>query len=121
MNAVHQERRNVGLSLEARNRLGHYEIIEHVGAGGVGEVYKALDPRLNRTVAIKILHEDVSDSPEARIRFEREAQTIARLNHPHICAVYDVGRGEKTDFLVMELLDGETLSRRPERGPLTME
>ena len=109
------------MSIAPGTRLGHYEIIELVGAGGMGEVYKALDPRLNRTVAVKILHEHISDSPEARTRFEREAQTIARLNNPHICVVYDVGRHEKTDFLVMELLDGETLARRLERGPLPLD
>ena len=87
----------------------------------MGEVYKAVDPRLNRTVAIKILHQHISDNPEARARFEREAQTIARLNNPHICVVYDVGRNEKTDFLVMELLDGETLARRLERGALSLD
>ena len=109
------------MSVAPGTRLGHYEIIELIGAGGMGEVYKALDPRLNRTVAVKILHQHISDSPEARARFEREAQTIARLNNPHICVVYDVGRHEKTDFLVMELLDGETLARRLERGPLPLD
>ena len=109
------------MSVAAGTRLGHYEIIELIAAGGMGEVYKALDPRLNRTVAVKILHEHISDSPEARARFAREAQTIARLNNPHICVIYDVGRHEKTDFLVMELLDGETLARRLERGPLPLD
>lgn len=109
------------MSVAAGTTLGHYEIIQFLAAGGMGEVYKARDPRLNRTVAVKILHQHISDNPEARARFEREAQTIAGLNHPHICIVYDVGRHEKTDFLVMELLDGETLAQRLERGPLPME
>jgi serine/threonine-protein kinase len=101
--------------------LGSYEILEVIGTGGMGEVYKARDPRLNRTVAIKVLLDRVSTSSEARARFEREAQTIAGLNHPHICVVYDVGRHENTDFLVMEHLDGETLARRLEKGPLPLE
>src|SRR5262249_55049927 len=86
----------------------------------MGEVYKARDPRLNRTVAIKVLLDHVSAVPEARSRFEREARTIAGLNHPHICVVYDVGRHENTDFLVMEFLEGETVARRLERGPLPL-
>jgi serine/threonine protein kinase len=109
------------LRIATGTRLGHYEIIEFIGAGGMGEVYKALDPRLNRTVAVKILLEHISDSPEARARFKREAQTIASLNNPHICVVYDVGSHQKTDFLVMELLEGETLARRLERGPLPLD
>jgi serine/threonine-protein kinase len=87
----------------------------------MGEVYKATDPRLHRTVAIKILHDHISASLDARARFEREAQTIGRLNHPHICVIYDVGRHEKTDYLVMELLEGETLAQRLERGSLPLD
>jgi serine/threonine-protein kinase len=109
------------LPIPSGTTLGHYEIIELIGAGGMGEVYKARDPRLNRTVAVKVLLEHISDKPEARARFEREAQLIASLNNPHICVVYDVGRHEKTNFLVMELLDGETLARRLERGPLPLD
>jgi len=109
------------LSVAPGTRLGHYEITELIAAGGMGEVYKATDPRLHRTVAVKILREHISENPEARVRFEREAQTIARLNHPHICAVYDVGRHGKTDYLVMELLEGETLARRLEGGPLSLD
>jgi len=104
--------------LNAGTRLGHYEILDLLGAGGMGEVYRAKDPRLNRTVAIKILHGIVSQTEDARARFEREAQTIANLSHPHICVAYDIGRHEQTDYLVMELLDGETLAQRLERGPL---
>src|SRR5438552_922971 len=91
--------------------LGHYEIIAPVGAGGMGEVYKARDPRLNRTVAIKILPADIAET-ERRQRFEREAQAIASLNHPHICIVHDVGHESGVDFLVMEYLEGETLADR---------
>ena len=109
------------MSLIAGTRLGNYEILEVIGSGGMGEVYKARDPRLNRSVAIKVLLDHVSAAPDARARFEREAQTIAGLNHPHICVVHDVGRHEKTDFLVMEYLDGETLARGLERGPLPLD
>ena len=108
------------MSLTPGARLGHYEIVGLIGAGGMGEVYEARDPRLNRTVAIKVLLEHISNQPEARARFEREAQTIAGLNHPHISTLHDVGRHGDTDFLVMELLEGETLSKRLERGPLPL-
>ena len=107
--------------LPAGTRLGHYEIVASVGAGGMGEVYKARDPRLNRTVAIKVLSKQISDKPEARARFEREAQTIAALNHPHICTIHDVGHHEGTDFIVMEFLEGETLAQRLERGALPLD
>jgi len=109
------------VSLPSGTRLGHYEIIELIGAGGMGEVYKAHDPRLNRDVAIKVLLQHVSEKPEASARFEREARTIAGLHHPHICVVHDVGRHEKTDYLVMELLEGETLASRLERGRLPLD
>jgi serine/threonine protein kinase len=84
----------------------------------MGEVYEARDPRLNRTVAIKVVQEHLSSQPEARVRFEREARMIAALNHPHICTLHDVGRHEQIDFLVMELVEGETLAARLVRGPL---
>lgn len=109
------------MSLEPGRCLGHYEIIAPIGAGGMGEAYKARDPRLNRVVAIKVLLERLCDQPEARARFEREAQTLASLNHPHICVVHDVGRDGDTDFIVMELLEGETLARRLERGALSLD
>ena len=94
-------------------RFGPYEIVAALGAGGMGEVYKAHDPRLDRVVAIKILP---SADPELRARFEREARAIARLQHPHICTVHDVGRENGTDYLVLELLEGETLASRITRG-----
>ena len=109
------------MQLSAGDKLGPYEIVGLIGAGGMGEVYEARDPRLNRTVAIKVLLEHISNQPEARARFEREAQTIAGLNHPHIATLHDVGRHDDTDFLVMELLEGETLSQRLERGPLPLD
>ena len=100
------------MSLASGTRLGPYEIQSAIGAGGMGEVYKARDTRLDRTIAIKVLPPDVSADPERRARFEREAKTIAGLNHPHICTLYDVGDHEGAMFLVMELLEGEPLRAR---------
>ena len=91
-------------------RLGPYEILSAIGAGGMGEVYRAKDTRLDRIVAIKILPDHLADRAELRDRFEREAKTISSLNHPHICTLYDVGHQDGTDFLVMEYLEGETLA-----------
>src|SRR5262245_66249009 len=87
----------------------------------MGEVYKSRDTRLERTVAIKVLPKHLSASPEVRQRFEREAKTISKLSHPHICALYDVGRDGETEYLVMEYLEGETLSDRLAKGPLPVE
>ena len=109
------------MTLAAGSKLGPYEILAPVGAGGMGEVYKAADTRLNRTVAIKVLPAQFSDSAEMKQRFEREAQTIAALNHPHICTLYDVGRQEHADFLVMEYLEGETLAQRLTRGAIPLD
>lgn len=106
------------MSLVAGTRLGPYEIQSAIGAGGMGEVYKARDTRLDRTVAIKVLPPDVSGDPERRTRFEREAKTIAGLNHPHICVLHDLGRDGDTDFLVMEYLEGQTLGHRLRKGSL---
>src|SRR6202051_2823527 len=102
-------------------RLGPYEILSAIGAGGMGEVYRAKDTRLNRIVAIKVLPSHLADSAELRERFEREARTIASLNHPHICTLYDIGHQDGTDFLVMEYLEGETLAQRLVKGPLPLE
>jgi Tol biopolymer transport system component/tRNA A-37 threonylcarbamoyl transferase component Bud32 len=107
--------------LSAGARLGPYEILSPIGAGGMGEVYRAKDTRLDRTVAIKVLPEKLMPSAEARQRFEREAKTISQLSHPHICALYDVGREGETEYLVMELLEGETLAERLANGPLPLE
>jgi eukaryotic-like serine/threonine-protein kinase len=101
-------------------RLGPYEILGALGAGGMGEVYRARDTRLGRDVAIKVLPAHLSASPEVRARFEREARTISQLNHPHICTLYDVGHQDDVDYLVMELLEGETLAHRLEKGPLPL-
>jgi Tol biopolymer transport system component len=109
------------VSLAAGSRLGPYEILSALGAGGMGEVYKARDTRLERTVAVKVLPQRLSSSPEGRQRFEREAKTISQLSHPHICALYDVGREGETEYLVMELLEGETLADRLAKGPLPLE
>src|SRR6202043_631765 len=102
-------------------RLGPYEILSAIGAGGMGEVYRAKDTRLNRIVAIKVLPAHLADSPELRERFEREARTIASLNHPHICTLYDIGHQDGTDYLVMEYLEGETLAQRLLKGPLPLD
>jgi serine/threonine protein kinase len=102
-------------------RLGPYEILSAIGAGGMGEVYKARDTRLDRTVAIKILPEHLADRPELRDRFDREAKTIASLNHPHICTLFDTGRQDGTDFLVLEYIEGETLAQRLTKGPLPLQ
>src|SRR5271165_2031808 len=102
-------------------RLGPYEILDAIGAGGMGEVYRARDTRLERTVAIKILPAHLSCDPIRKQRFEREAKTISSLNHPHICVLHDVGQQDGIDYLVMECVEGETLSRRLEKGALPIE
>ena len=93
-------------------RLGVYEVTAQIGAGGMGEVYKGRDTRLDRTVAIKVLPEALAADPQFRERFDREARTISRLAHPNICTLFDVGEEAGTAFLVMELLEGETLESR---------
>src|ERR1700739_995628 len=108
------------MAIQVGQRLGPYEILSAIGAGGMGEVYRAKDTRLNRIVAIKVLPSHLADKPDLRERFEREAQTIASLNHPHICILYDIGRKDGTDFLVMEYLEGETLAERLKKGPLPL-
>ena len=98
--------------------LGPYELGPLLGAGGMGEVYRATDTRLGRTVAVKVLPPEVTTTPERRMRFEREARAIAALSHPHICAIHDVGTAGDVEYLVMEYLEGETLAERIQRGPL---
>src|SRR5438034_1155754 len=107
-------------SIEPGTHLGAFEILAALGAGGQGEVYKARDTRLDRMVAIKVLPKHIANDPDHRQRFEREAQTIAKLNHAHICVLHDVGRQDDIDYLVMEYLDGETLADRLSRGPLPL-
>src|ERR1700704_5518993 len=109
------------MPLTAGTKLGPYEVIAPLGAGGMGEVYRAPDTRLDRTVAIKILPAHLSDNPEAKQRFEREARTISSLNHPHICVLHDVGSQSGTDYLVMEYVQGETLEARLLKGPMPLK
>jgi Tol biopolymer transport system component/tRNA A-37 threonylcarbamoyl transferase component Bud32 len=109
------------MTLPAGTRLGPYEILSPLGAGGMGEVYKAKDTRLDRTVAVKVLPSHLSDNPELKARFEREAKAISHLTHPHICTLHDVGSENGVDFLVMELLEGQTLADRLEKGPLATD
>src|SRR5713226_4315123 len=107
--------------LNPGTKLGPYEIQSPLGAGGMGEVYRARDTRLERTVAIKILPAQFSSDPVRKQRFEREAKTISSLNHPHICVLHDVGHQDVIDYLVMECVEGETLAKRLEKGPLLLE
>src|SRR5438034_5820327 len=109
------------MSLQRGARLGPYEVLSAVGAGGMGEVYKARDTRLERTVAIKVLPAELAADPELRSRFEREARAVSALQHQHICVLHDVGQEDGTDYLVMEYLEGESLAERLQRGPLTIE
>src|SRR5579864_6484784 len=99
-------------------RLGPYEILAPLGAGGMGEVYRARDTRLDRIVAIKILPSHLSDDATRRQRFDREAKVVSSLNHPNICTLHDVGQQDGVDFIVMEFLDGESLAERLEKGQL---
>ena len=107
--------------LQAGQKLGPYEIVASLGAGGMGEVYRANDTRIDRTVAVKVLRPHLLESAEARQRFDGEARAISRLNHPHVCALYDVGHQEGVDFLVMEYVEGETLASRLSRGPFPLD
>ena len=109
------------MALDPGTRLGPYEIVAAIGAGGMGEVYKVHDTRLERVVAIKVLPEHLAVSSERRERFEREAKAISQLNHPNICTLYDVGHQDGVDFLVMEYIDGETLADRLTKGPLPLD
>ena len=109
------------MTLPAGTRLGPYEISAQLGAGGMGEVYRARDRRLDRTVAIKVIPSHLSSDPVRRQRFEREARTISVLHHPNICTLYDIGHQDGTDYLVLEYLEGETLTARLAPGPLPLE
>src|SRR6476620_8583124 len=106
------------MSLSAGTRLGPYEILAPLGAGGMGEVYRARDPRLNRDVAIKVLPERLANDPQALARFEREAKAVAALSHPNILAIFDVGSGQGMTYAVTELLEGETLRSHLRRSAL---
>jgi serine/threonine protein kinase len=109
------------MALSAGTRLGPYEILAPLGAGGMGEVCRARDTRLDRTVAIKVLPDDLAADPQLKARLEREARAISALAHPHICTLHDVGEDDGRTFLVMEHLEGETLSERLRRGPLPVD
>jgi Tol biopolymer transport system component len=109
------------MPLAPGHKLGPYEITSPLGAGGMGEVYRARDTRLGRDVAIKILPKEMSGDPARKQRFEREAKTISSLNHPNICTLHDVGSQDGVDYLVMECVEGETLAKRMEKGPLPLE
>jgi eukaryotic-like serine/threonine-protein kinase len=106
------------MALASGTKLGPYEIQSPLGAGGMGEVYRAKDTRLDRVVAIKVLASHLSSSSELKQRMEREARAVSSLNHPHICHLYDIGSQDGTDYLVMEFLEGETLGERLRKGAL---
>jgi serine/threonine protein kinase len=108
------------MPLTSGTKLGPYEIQSLLGAGGMGEVYRARDTRLDRTVAIKVLASHLSSSPELKQRMEREAKSISSLDHPYICQLHDIGSQNGTDYLVMEFLEGETLAERLRKGPLPL-
>ena len=110
--------RGLDMALAAGKQLGPYHIETAVGAGGMGEVYRAHDTRLGRTVAIKVLPEGEYAGEEVRRRFQREAQVVSGLSHPHICTIHDIGDEQGLQFIVMEYLEGETLAQRLERGAL---
>src|SRR4026209_2213391 len=109
------------MALAPGTKLGPYEITAPLGAGGMGEVYRARDTRLDRPVAIKILPEAFANDPGLRERFDREARAISQLTHPHICTLYDVGDQTGTAYLVMEYLEGETLANRLARGAMPLD
>src|SRR3989449_8245679 len=109
------------MSLQPGTRRGPYEISSPLGAGGMGEVYRARDTRLGRKVAIKILPAEFASDAQFRMRLEREAKTISSLNHPNICTLYDIGHENGSDYLVMKLLEGETLAERLTQRPLSTE
>src|SRR6266849_6292575 len=109
------------MSLASGTKLGPYEIQSPLGAGGMGEVYRAKDTRLDRSVAVKILPSHLSDNPDAKQRFDREARAVSSLNHPNICTLHDIGHQDGVDYLVMECLEGETLADRLAKGSLPPE
>jgi eukaryotic-like serine/threonine-protein kinase len=109
------------MGLATGTKLGPYEIQSPLGSGGMGEVYRARDARLERVVAVKVLSTNLSTDPSLRQRLEREAKAVSKLSHPHICTLHDIGHQNGVDFLVMELVEGETLEHRLIKGPLPPE
>ena len=112
------------MTLVPGSRLGSYEIVSRIGEGGMGEVYRARDTRLDRDVAVKLLPPQLASDPQFRARFEREAKSVSALNHPHICAIHDVGsasvKGDELHYMVLELIEGESLAQRLAKGPLPL-
>ena len=109
------------MSLESGTKLAHYEILEPIGKGGMGEVYRAKDSKLGRQVAIKVLPEEFSQDEERLARFKREAKVLASLNHPRIASIYGIEEADGAHFLVLELVEGETLQERIRREPIPVE
>ena len=109
------------MSLAPGTRLAHYEILEAIGKGGMGEVYRAKDSKLGRDVAIKVLPEEFAENEECLARFKREAKVLASLNHPNIASIYGLEQSGETHYLVLELVPGETLAERIARGPIPLE
>src|ERR1700738_1382092 len=109
------------MTLSSGSRLGPYEILSPLGAGGMGEVYRARDKKLDRDVAIKVLPESVATDPETLARFEREAKAVAALSHPNILAIHDFGNQDGIAYAVMELLEGETLREKLDGGPISQQ
>src|SRR3979490_1890139 len=109
------------MGIAAGTKLGPYEIQSPLGAGGMGEVYRARDTRLERVVAVKVLPANLSSDPSLRQRLEREAKAVSKLSHPHICTLHDLGHQDGVDFLVMEYLEGENLEQRLKKGPLPVD
>ncbi|MCI0617801.1 serine/threonine protein kinase, partial [bacterium] len=109
------------MAIATGTRLGPYEILTLLGSGGMGEVYRAKDTRLDRIVAIKVLSSHLSSNVDLKARFEREARTVSSLSHPHICSLYDIGEQDGVSYLVMEFLEGQTLAERLTKGALPME
>src|SRR5581483_5337662 len=109
------------MSIAAGTKLGSYEVISLLGKGGMGEVYRARDLKLKREVAIKILPDEFARDVDRVVRFQREAEVLASLNHPNIAAIYDLEEARDTRFLVLEMVDGETLAERIQRGPIPIE
>src|SRR6202165_1573088 len=109
------------MTVAAGTKLGPYEVIAPLGSGGMGEVYRARDTRLDREVAIKVLRANLSSDNSLKQRLEREARAVSKLSHPHICTLHDIGHQDGVDFLVMELVEGETLEHRLIKGPLLPE
>jgi len=109
------------MELAPGTKLGPYEIVAPIGAGGMGEVFQARDTRLDRIVAVKVMPKHIAAREDLRARFEREARTVSRLNHPNICVLFDIGRQDGTDFMVLEYLEGETLAARIARGRMPVD